>query len=124
LPRTTAGAITYTGSGTDIVLFEGTTQLEFVTTTPTANGTWTVTRVGSGITPGAVSKFGDVARVAQHSNMTASPAIVTYTINGKTTQGETFTLTKIQSLSFAQQGATGPQGPDGPLGPTSVFKGD
>jgi hypothetical protein len=29
LPRTTAGAITYTGSGTDILLFEGTTQLEY-----------------------------------------------------------------------------------------------
>jgi hypothetical protein len=56
--------------------------------------------------------------------MTATPASVTYTISGKRLNGETFSLTKIQSLSFAQQGEQGIQGPTGPLGPTSVFKGD
>lgn len=74
-----------------------------------------------------MSKVGNIARVANHSSMTATPASVTYTITGKRVSGDAFSLTKIQSLSFAQQGEAGPQGPrgfDGPLGPTSVFKGD
>lgn len=116
--------ITYTGSGTDISLFEGTTQLEY-DGVGTANGKWTVTRAGTNITAGAVSKVGNIARVAQHSNMTATPASVTYTISGKRLNGETFSLTKIQSLSFAQQGQdgesiVGPAGPDGKKAVTGV----
>jgi hypothetical protein len=49
--------------------------------------------------------------------MTATPASVTYTISGKRLNGETVSLTKIQSLSFADQGQTGPQGIQGIQGP-------
>jgi hypothetical protein len=44
--------------------------------------------------------------------MTATPASVTYTISGKRINGENFSITKIQSLSFAQDGQsiTGPEG--------------
>jgi hypothetical protein len=44
--------------------------------------------------------------------MTATPASVLYTITGRRINGETFTITKTQSLSFAQDGESivGPEG--------------
>lgn len=57
--------------------------------------------------------------------MTATPASVTYTISGKNLAGETFSFTKIQSLSFAQQGQQGPPGQSitGDPGAGVVFRG-
>jgi len=94
----------YTGSGTDIGVFEGTNQLVWdnVGTTP---GKWKVVASGGGtITPGAISAAGNNARVAQHAGMTNYTAIVTYTITGKTLTGEAFTHTKLQTLSKAIAG--------------------
>jgi hypothetical protein len=48
--------------------------------------------------------------------MTASPALVTFVIEVKNYLGVTTSFTKIQSLSFSQQGANGDGGPQGPQG--------
>lgn len=100
----------YTGSGTTIYLYEGASALTY-DGVGTSNGTWKATRVGSGITPGAITDSGTFATVAQHSAMTLDAATVTYTITGKTLSGAAISLTKVQTLSKSKQGVTGSQGP-------------
>lgn len=107
LPTTTAGVVTYTGSGSTIRVFEGVTELQFTTGVP-GNGQWTATGVGSNVTAGAISLSGLTGVMAQHSAMTADTAQVTVTITGKTATGASFpTITKVQSLAKSNQGAAG-----------------
>lgn len=106
LPKTTDGAITYTGSGTALRLFEGATELAY-DGVGTANGTWKVTTSASGITCGSLTDSGAYLTVGNHSGMGGSTASVTYNITGKRGDGTVFSLSITQSLSVAQQGATG-----------------
>jgi hypothetical protein len=102
LPTTSGGSVTYTGSGTDVLVYKGLTQLNSVSGTPGA-GQFQVSRSGSGITPGAVSVVGNSAQIANHSNMTATQATVTITINIENTA----TFTRVQSLTKSIAGADG-----------------
>ena len=78
-------------------------------------GQFQVSRSGSGITPGAVSVVGNSAQIANHSNMTATQATVTITINIENTA----TFTRVQSLTKSIAGADGTS-ITGPTGPRTV----
>lgn len=91
------GVVTYTGSGTEIKVYEGTTALTYASS---GNSTFSVTAVGTGITVGTNTNgvFGD------HSNMTANSATITYTITIRSSTGAVSTMTKVQSLAKSLQG--------------------
>jgi len=115
LPKTTGGAIDYTGSGTTPRLFEGATELDYLGIgtdfTGVTAGAWKAGRSPSGITPGIATQTGSAApHYATYSDVTAiagNRASIPYTIYGKRLNGTQFTLTVIQTFSVAQQGATG-----------------
>lgn len=96
----------YTGSGTQVHLYEGTTPLQY-DGSGTTNGTWKVTVSGSNITPGGLTDKGAYVTVGDHSNMSADTATVTYTITGKRLNGTAISLVKTQTLSKAKQGNPG-----------------
>ena len=106
--------ISYTGSGTQIRVYEGAAELSY-NGSGTSNGTWTVSAAGSGITPGSITDSGLFATVNSHANFltAANTATITYSISGRTAGGSSFSVTKIQSFSKSRTGAQGPQGSDG-----------
>ncbi|UGO47658.1 hypothetical protein MCCARTNEY_84 [Bacillus phage vB_BanH_McCartney] len=95
----------YTGSGTEIHVFDGATELSY-DGTGTANGKYKVTAAATGITAGAISPSGAFAVTAQASNMTTDTAKITFTITGKSLKGQDFTLTKLQTFSKVKGGAS------------------
>lgn len=107
IPTDSAGnSPIYTGSGTEIYLYEGATALTY-DGVGTANGTWKATAVGVGITAGAVADSGTFATVAISSAITADTAIITYTITGKQLDGTAINITKKQTVSKAKNGVSG-----------------
>lgn len=97
----------FTGTGTDILVYEGSTAFTYVTTL-TANNQFTVSAAATGITNGAISASGSgVSRavVANHSAMTADAASIVFTITARKSDGTTVTFTKRQSLTKAKSGA-------------------
>ena len=100
----------YAGSGTDIYVYEGATQLDY-DGVGTAAGKWTVTAAGTSVTPGALSDGGNYASMAVVSGMSANQALVTFTISGKKLNGTAFSgITKVQSLTKSIKGADGVSG--------------
>jgi hypothetical protein len=95
----------YTGSGTKVVVYNGSTQLTAVASNP-ATGEFSISRsVTSGtITAGAVDSS-NLDTILQHSNMTTDQAVVTITINA---EGNSFD--KDQTLSKSKQGINGNTG--------------
>lgn len=100
----------FTGSGTDIAVYEGTTKLPFTGTysgtLPTA-GTWKATIAGTDIVPGNLSDIGDNAQIAAHISMSALTARVIVTIYACSLSGQQTTFTRVQSLSKARAGDNG-----------------
>ncbi|AHJ87041.1 hypothetical protein BCP8-2_003 [Bacillus phage BCP8-2] len=94
----------YAGSGTDIHVYDGATELTH-DGTGTGNGKYKVTASASGITAGAITTSGIFARVANASNISQDTASITFTISGKSLKGQAFTLTKVQTLSKVKGGA-------------------
>ena len=114
LPRTNTGTITYTGSGTDIVVFEGTDQVPYDNSAPYAVPSFRTSAVGNNITVGALSHpDAYTVRYGNHSNMTETSATVTYTITIVASDGIENVFTKIQSLSQSSQGENGADGVNG-----------
>ncbi len=93
----------YTGTNTDIHVFDGTQEVIY-DGTGTANGTWKVTSVASGVTAGTLTDSGNYASYGVVSNITADQATVTYTITGKGYSGQAISFTKVQSFSRAKTG--------------------
>lgn len=115
IPCTSAGTpSSYTNSGTDIYVYEGTTAFSYVTSI-TNNNQFTVSAAVSGITCGAIAAGTGKAVVAQHSAMTTNPAKITYTITAKKSDASTVAFTKIQTLSKSIAGAVGDTGAAGPV---------
>ena len=113
----------YAGSGTDIYVYEGATQLDY-DGVGTAAGKWTVTAAGTSVTPGALSDGGNYASMAVVSAMSANQALVTFTISGKKLNGTAFSgITKIQSLTKSIKGADGVSGAS-VAGAGIVYRGD
>ena len=112
LPTTSLGLVTYTGSGTTISLYEGSTALAF-DGVGTSVGTWTVSASGSNITPGGTTDAGTYVTYANASNMTQTNATITYTITGKRANGDAISIIKVQSFAKSVAGTNGLDGSSG-----------
>jgi len=111
-----AGVVaSYSGSGTTVKLFEGTTELIYQQGS-TANSSWSISASPSNITVGSITDSGNFATVNNHSNMTQDTASIVYTITGKRADGSAINLTKTQSFSKSKVGAAGTDGTDGARG--------
>ena len=103
----------YTSTGTDIIVFEGSTQLTYAAT-GNAAGTWKISNVtATNITAGSfAAKAGSTTTVtaAAPNTITADVASITYTITGYTAAGTAFTITKTQSLKKLKAGSIGING--------------
>ena len=102
----------YNSTPTSIRVFEGSTELTYVTgTTATANGTWVVTSTTqSNITKGAITASGIYAVTANAADIQNDIASLEFFISGKTTGGATFSFTKKQTLNRAINGKAGLDG--------------
>ena len=103
--------LSYTGSGTAIRVFYGTTALNY-DGTGTSNGTWKITASATNITVGTFNDDGSYVTIGEHSavaNGTDTSKIV-YTITGITNAGDAFTIIKEQNFSKAKVGSTGSTG--------------
>ena len=122
LPASSAGVVSdYAGSGTQIDVYEGATQLDY-DGNGTTNGHWTVTSKTVGpstvmMTAGGTSESGDSAVIADHSGYTTTGNVVTvtYLIDGKTANGTDFSITKVQTISKSSEGADGTPGDNAKL---------
>lgn len=96
-----------TNTGTAIRVYEGATELSYVTGTPGA-GEWAVSAAATGLTAGSISDAGDYATVADHAApMSGDTAYVAYTITGKTVGAVDFALLKYQTFTKAKAGVDG-----------------
>jgi len=113
-PSSSAGAISsFSGSGTDIEVFSGGTQLTAKTSSGNpGSGQFKVTAAATGITAGALSIVdsdtgvaGSIIRVANHSSMANATTIasIIYTINIENTTS----VTKKQTFTKSKQGIAG-----------------
>ena len=101
LYTTTAGAVTYTGSGTNISVFKNGVELNGILSGTPSTGEFSVTSVSaSGITEGARTSPGNPIICAQGSNMTQNTASIVYTLNLE----NSVTVTASQSLTKSRQG--------------------
>jgi len=107
-----SGTVTsYSGSGTDIEVYRGSTQLNSVSGTPTTDQ-FSVSVSASGITAGTPSVAGTQYTIGDHSNMTGTNATITYTLNLEGTTSGTVKQTFSKSTAGAD-GAPGATGDDG-----------
>ena len=108
----------FLGSGTTIRAFYGTTELEFVTTTATLEGQFTIGTVAftGGITGGTITDNGTTASLEEVTDWTGSVDVgsrtLPVTMRGAATAGST-SFDKIQSLTRSITGAVGATGPTG-----------
>ena len=111
LPTTNTGTVTYTGSGTSIIVYKGATELNSVTSTPTS-GQFKVTATATNITAGAQTVSGNPSVFANASSITSTTAQISFAINIE----NQVTITKIQTFSKSIQGDDGEDGQDGDPG--------
>lgn len=98
IPGTTASN-SMVGSGTNIIVYDGTTPLRY-DGVGTTRGTFTVNAVGTSVTAGSVSAgTGNAfATYGPHTTPTASPSTVTYTITGRTFNNTSINIVTTQTL--------------------------
>ena len=98
------------GSGTSFEVFRGTTQLTGITSgTPSASQFKVTVTDDTNITVGSQSAGSNLITFADHSNMTAATASITYSV----LIANTNTITKKQTFSRTNKGATGNTGAAG-----------
>lgn len=105
----------YTGSGTTVRLYEGSTELTY-DAVGTANGTWKVAATPLNIVTGLLTDSGSFLTVGQHSAMNADIATISYLVTGKRANGTAISVTAVQSFSKAKAGVNGTIGVAGPAG--------
>jgi len=120
LPADSNGVVSsYTGSGTTIQIYEGSTLLQYNTVLAAGKftiGTPVVSPSGK-IIVGAISGSGTTtATVAAHSAMdSATDSVqITYPITVQRADGSTVSLSLTQMITKSKQGIQGPQGVDAP----------
>ena len=120
VPSSSTGEVSnYTGSGTTIQVFEGSTALTFHTTIANSRftvGTPTVSPA-SAITVGARSGSGTTTcTVADHSAMNNAQDMVqiTYPITARRANGTSVTFNLVQTITKSKAGEKGDQGEQGP----------
>lgn len=116
LPASSNGTVsTYTGSGTQLYIYEGGTPVPYDEAGYTAGNpnTWKVTVVGTGITAGTKTDGGNYADFGAASGVLSATetADLTFTILGITSIGVPFSIIKTQRFSKSKQGLQGPAGP-------------
>jgi len=111
VPEDASGTVDFSGSGTTIRVFEGTTELNSTNATA-GNSQFKVTAVGSNVTVSntSVGVSGNPAVISDHTAISGSLGSVTYTIAGKRSDGSVISLTKIQSITKAISGVIGGRG--------------
>jgi hypothetical protein len=109
LQTNTDGTVDYTGSGTNILVFKGGTELNGRVSGTPGTGQFSVTAVANGISLSTPTSTGNPIIYPDFSGMTGNTASITYTINLE----DNVTITKVQSFSKALQGATGASGAAG-----------
>ena len=112
LPTTNTGTVTYTGSGTSIIVYKGSTELNSVTTTPSTNQFKVTVTSDTNITVGAQTVTGNPAVFAVASACDANAANIVFSVNIE----NEVTIPKIQSFSKSIEGATGGDGDPGDPG--------
>ena len=119
VPTNSSGTPTsFSGSGTDIQVFNGTTQLNYAAS---GNSTFNVSASGSSVTVGSASTVSsNIRRFADATALTADTGSVTFTITVRNEAGVSKNFTRIQTLTKSKQGATGPQGAQGNPGNPGV----
>lgn len=106
----------YTGSGTDIIVYKGTTKLTYTSsTTPNVNEFHAVATTATSITVGTKSNGVDYVRYDNHSAMILDTASIVYTIYYNN-NGVTNTITKSQTFAKANEGVDGSAGATGARG--------
>ena len=98
----------YAGSGTTIQVFQGVNAILY-DGVGIANNSFKVTPVGTNITAGALTDSGSYCTVANASAMNTSNSVasISFTIDGKTSEGITFSLVKVQNFSKSIAGSDG-----------------
>lgn len=105
LPTTNVGVVTYTGSGTEIIVYKGATQLAGISSGTPTIGQYKVTAVGTDITVGTLTP-GTPLTVGDHNTMVQNNASIEYTIDIESLQ----TVTKLQTFSKSIEGQDGSGG--------------
>ena len=119
IPQSSAqagGALNFAGSGTNIIVYKGTTELQHTNSTP-GSEEFKVTASGTNITPGSISNPSRPAVIADHSGMNETSASIAYTVNVENSA----TFTKNQSFTISQAADSGSDGATGPEGPNFDF---
>lgn len=118
LPTDNNGNVTYSDSGTSVLVFKGASELNGITSGTPTLGQFTVsTSVTSGtISVGTKTSSGNPMVFGDHNSMTTDLAIIEYTINVE----NLVTLKKYQTLSKSKQGQDGSDGQDGANGIDAV----
>lgn len=106
IPVTLAGTLDYTGSGTTIKVFEGTTPLDYDNAGSTA-GHWTVSASGTGITAGSPSDSSNDAVYSVASSLSGDTGSIDFTITGKRQDGTAFSIVQTQTFAKANRGISG-----------------
>ena len=109
LPTTNAGTVTYTGSGTSVIVYKGTTELDGVTSGTPGSGEFKVTASATNITAGSQTSTGNPVVFANASSISADTAQISFSINIE----NSVTVTKIQSFGKSIQGDDGTPGASG-----------
>lgn len=110
LSTTNTGVVTYTGSGTSIIVYKGISELDGITSDTPGIGQFSVSTSVENITVStSITSTGNPIIFGDHSDMTQDIASITYTINVENLA----TFTKKQSFSKSIQGLNGENGSDG-----------
>ncbi len=119
IPVDVDGVHDYTGSGSSVVVYKGTTELNGKTLGNAGAGEFVVTAVPTNITLGSPTSPGNPVFFGDASAMTQNTASIEYSVN---IEGSA-TVIKTQTFSKVTDGATGTPGQDGDPGPASTTPG-
>jgi hypothetical protein len=112
-PASITGAVSsYTGSGTQIRVYEGATELTY-DGIGTANGTWRISSTAAtNITVGTTTDSGTFATIGAHSGVAdaTDTSSIVYNISGKNSVGTSFSISKNQKFTKAKKGDSGTNG--------------
>ena len=105
LPTTSGGTVDYNGSGTEIIVYKGTTQLTGVTGggTPTS-GQFTATPTDTNITVGSETASSNKLVFADASSCTSDTAEISFAIK---LESASTIITKLQTFNKTSDGAAG-----------------
>lgn len=118
----------FTGSGTTITAYYGTSQLNFVTTSTPSSGEFTIGTItfAGGVDDGGITDNGSTASLENLDSWTGTTDVASRTLpivlRGASTASST-SFSKIQTLTRSltgSQGATGAAGADGAAGATGA----